>query len=70
MNSKYNEPWIREALARGDDIYLISNPINQDGFYKLELDYIKNHIKNNPTCGYSFEEGLTTGKLIQKGGNK
>ncbi|GAB6013005.1 hypothetical protein [Viscerimonas tarda] len=68
--TNYNEPWIREALTRGDDIYLISNPINQDGFYKLELDYIKNHIKNNPTCGYSFEEGLTTGKLIQKGGNK
>ena len=62
--TEYNELWLREALERGDNFYLVSDPLKADGFYLQEIEYIK---ANASKYGYSFEEGIKTGKLVRGG---
>ena len=58
-----NKPWLEQAMARGDDIILASDPINlRTGFYERELDFIK---ENAAKFGYDYGAGLTSGKLIK-----
>jgi hypothetical protein len=55
----YNKQWLENALRRGDDIVLWSDPISQrNGFYKRELDFIEN---NSSIYGYNYNEGLNKG---------
>lgn len=62
-----NKPWLEQAMERGDDIVLASDPINlRTGFYERELDFIK---ENATKYGYNYTEGLNSGKLIKSVAN-
>src|SRR5690606_11520059 len=64
----YNKPWLENAMLRGDDIILWSDP-NSNGlksfsdgigktFYAREIDFLKN---NSIEYNYNFIEGIKTG---------
>jgi hypothetical protein len=55
----YNKPWLENALQRGDDIIIWSDPINsRTGFYKRELDFIQS---NSSQYGYNYNTGISSG---------
>ncbi|GHT24742.1 hypothetical protein AGMMS4957_18280 [Bacteroidia bacterium] len=68
----YNQPWIENALQRGDDIVLWSDPtltsnleklfeiedIYGKSFYGREIDFIQN---NATKYGYDFNNGISSG---------
>jgi hypothetical protein len=55
----YNRPWLENALQRGDDIIIWSDPINsRNGFYKMELDFIQSKAFQ---YGYDYNNGIIMG---------
>jgi hypothetical protein len=56
---EYNKPWIENALIRGDDIVIWSDPINSaTGFFKREIEFIQS---NASKYGYDFNKGINSG---------
>lgn len=70
--NNYNKPWLENALQRGDDIVVWSNPflkenidkffsldgIRGKSFYGREIDFIE---QNASRYGYDFDLGINSG---------
>ena len=64
----YNKPWLENAMLRGDDIVIWSDPYNlpiktfKDGigktFFEREIEFIKN---NSSKYGYDYSKGISFG---------
>ena len=60
----YNKPWLQDAINRGDNIRLLSDPFDESAIYANGLDASRGYttfgmeVKYLTEAGYKFENGI------------